>query len=238
MRILVVQNFNGTGLGQLQTALDEADAEVVIVRADDNGSLPAAPDGFDGLIVLGGGQNALADDVSPWLPDLCALMRAFADTDRSVLGICLGSQLLARAYGAENIIGGATEFGWQTVELTEDGEADPLFARVDAAFPTFQWHDDTFILPRRGARLAGSIAVHNQAFRIRRAAYGVQFHFEADRKMVAQWNDIFAEWLGARQPGWPARHPGEAARFGPQADAAGLAIARNWVRTVMPAAAR
>jgi GMP synthase-like glutamine amidotransferase len=232
MHVLVVQNFDGTGLGQMKTALDEAGARIEIVHAHHCDTLPQGPDGYDALVVLGGGQNALADDVHPYLPRLCDLMREFADADRSVLGICLGSQLLARAYGAENIIGGATEFSWQEVDLTEDGVADPIFTGLPARFPTFEWHDDTFVQPRGAVRLAGNLAVHNQAFRIRRAAYGMQFHFEADRALVEHWNDTFATWLGERQPGWPERHPVEAARFGAQADEAGLAIARNWVATI------
>lgn len=238
MRVLVIQNFNGTGLGQLTTALDEAGAKVDFVYAQNDGKLPDGPENHDALIVLGGGQNALADDVSPWLPQLCRLMQSFAEADRSVLGICLGSQLLARAYDAENIIGGASEFGWNIVDLNEDGVADPLFTGVEPSFPIFQWHDDTFVLPRGAVRLAGSVAVHNQAFRIGRAAYGVQFHFEADRAMVEAWSREFRDWLAERQPGWPERHPDEAARFGPQADAVGLAIARNWVSTIVPRAAR
>ena len=238
MRVLVVQNFVGTGLGQVGVALGEAGAAVELVRADLGAALPDGPDGHDGLVVLGGGQNALADEESPWLPRLCGLMRDFAEAGRSVLGICLGSQLLARACGAQNIIGGASEFGWQEVELTPEGAADPVLAALPGSFRTFQWHDDTFTLPRGGVRLAGSLAVHNQAFRVGRAAYGFQFHFEADRPMVAGWSETFADWLAERQPGWSARHPEEAARFGPQADAAGLAVARGWVRTIMPAAPR
>lgn len=236
MRVLVVQNFDGTGLGQMRTALDEAGAEVEMARVHRGETLPQRPDGHDALIVLGGGQNALADADNPWLPELCGLMRGFGDAGRSVLGICLGSQLLARAYEAENIIGGASEFGWSQVELTPDGADDPVFAGLSASFPIFQWHDDTFILPRGATRLAGSLDVHNQAFRIGRAAYGVQFHFEADRALVDEWNREFAGWLTERQPDWLRRHPGEAARFGPAADAAGLAIARNWVRTILPSA--
>jgi GMP synthase-like glutamine amidotransferase len=232
MRVLVIQNFAGTGLGQLRRALDEAGASIEIVRADDGDALPDAAGGHDALIVLGGGQNALADAAHPWFPQLLSLMRGFVDDKRSVLGVCLGGQLLARAYGAENIIGGASEFGWQTVELNEDGTADPLFSGVPGEFRIFQWHDDTFILPRGGLRLAGSRAVHNQAFRIGRAGYGIQFHFEADRALVEEWNGTFAEWLAERQPDWPERHPAEAARHGPQADAVGLAIARNWVATI------
>lgn len=232
MRVLVVQNFDGTGLGQLKTALDEAGADIEMVKAHKGEELPQEPGGYDALIVLGGGQNALADAACPWLPALCNTMRSFADSERSLLGICLGSQLLARAYGAENIIGGATEFGWCSVELNEDGAADPLFAAVAPSFPIFQWHDDTFILPRGAVRLAGSSAVHNQAFRIRRAAYGVQFHFEADRALVEQWSREFSDWLAESQPDWPERHPVEAGRYGPQADATGLTIARNWVRTI------
>jgi GMP synthase-like glutamine amidotransferase len=232
MHVLVVQNFEGASLGQVAIALDEADATVETIRADKGEKLPDAANGYDALVVLGGGQNALADDVCPWLPGLCDLMRDFSDSDRSVLGICLGGQLLARAYGAQNIVGGATEFGWREVELTDDGVSDPIFTGVDDRFRTFEWHDDTFILPRGAVRLAGNLDVHNQAFRIGRAAYGVQFHFEADRPMVKQWSDAFATLLAERQPGWTERHPAEAALHGPQADAAGMTIARNWVRTI------
>lgn len=234
MRILAVQNFEGTGLGQLATAFAEAGAAVEFLRMQEGADLPATQEGYDALVVLGGGQNALADDESPWLPALCGLMRAFGDSGRAVLGVCLGSQLLARAYAGENIIGGASEFGWRQVELTPEGAADPLFAGVEASFPIFQWHDDTFILPRGATRLAGSLDVHNQAFRVGRAAYGVQFHFEADRELVSDWSVAFADWLAERQPGWPERLPVEAARHGPSADAAGLAIARNWVATIEP----
>lgn len=232
MRVLVVQNYANTGLGQVGTALAEADAAVELLRADLGGDLPEGPQGYDGLVVLGGGQNALADAESPWLPRLCRLMRDFGDSGRAVLGICLGSQLLARAYGGENIIGGATEFGWREVELTPEGMEDPVLSALPAAFRTFQWHDDTFVLPRGASRLAGNLAVHNQAFRVGRAAYGFQFHFEADRPMVERWSEVFADWLAERQPDWSARRAADAARHGPEADAAGLAIARNWVRTL------
>jgi GMP synthase-like glutamine amidotransferase len=232
MHVLVVQNYDGADLGQVAMALDEVNARVETIRADNGEELPNSANGYDALVVLGGVQNALADDVCPWLPRLCDLMRDFADTDRSVLGICLGGQLLARAYGAQNIVGGASEFGWRKVELTDDGVSDPVFADVDERFPTFEWHDDTFILPRGAVRLAGNLDVHNQAFRIRRAAYGFQFHFEADRPMVERWSSEFASLLAERQPGWTERHPAEAALHGPLADATGMTIARNWVRTI------
>lgn len=235
MRVLVVYNFDGGKLGQVGSALDEVGAEIESVRAHLGEALPQGPEGYDALVVLGGVQNALADDHCPWLPKLSGLMRAFGDSGRSVLGVCLGSQLLARAYGGQNIIGGASEFGWQQVDLTPEGADDPLFSGVPASFPIFQWHDDTFNLPQGIERLAGSSTVRNQAFRIGRATYGVQFHFEADRVLVEEWNRVFANWMAENRPGWLERHPVEAERLGPKSDTAGLAIARNWVRTIVAA---
>lgn len=235
MRVLAVQNFEGTDLGVVGAALAEAGAEVELVRAHDGAALPAGLEEYDGLVVLGGAQNALADAESPWLPQLCGLMRDFADSGRAVLGICLGSQLLARAYGAQNLIGVAREFGWEEVELTDEGRDDPLFAELAPRFRTFQWHDDTFTLPRGATRLAGSIVAHNQAFRVRRAAYGIQFHFEADRALVERWSVDFADWLEANRPDWQGRREAEAAMHAPQADLDGLAIARAWVRRIEPA---
>ncbi len=73
------------------------------------------PAAFDGLVVLGGEQSALDDHTHAYLPSLARLMRDFGSRDKAVLGICLGSQILARAYGAQNLLGTAPEFGWQKV---------------------------------------------------------------------------------------------------------------------------
>ena len=232
MHVLVVQNYAGTGLGQVETALREAGARIDHVAVHEGGVLPGGPDAHDAIVVLGGGQNALDDAGSPWLPHLARLMKAFADSGRSTLGICLGSQVLARAYGADNLIGVAPEFGWQEVVLTPEGRDDPVLGALPDAFRTFQWHDDTFTLPRGGTRLAGNDAAHNQAFRVGRAGYGIQFHFEADRALVEQWSQTFAAWLAERQPDWSERRAAQAALHGPQADATGLAIARAWVATI------
>mgnify|MGYP004518813319 CR=1 FL=1 len=230
MRVLVIQNNAGTTLGQIETALVERGAEITVCLAFEGEALPNGE--FDALVVLGGIQNALADDGSPYFPDLMKRMRHYAESDRAVLGVCLGSQLLARAFGSENLIGATHEFGWTQVALTEDGEADPMLGGLNPTFTTFQWHDDTFVLPRGATRLAGNDATHNQAFRIGRAAYGIQFHFEADRKLIAHWNETNAGYLAEREPDWPERFAAEQATRGADADANGLKIARAWAALI------
>jgi GMP synthase-like glutamine amidotransferase len=194
--------------------------------------LPGTSNDHDAIVVLGGAQNALDDEICPYFPALVDLTRDFAEKDRSVLGICLGSQLLARAFGGKNQIGGATEFGWHEVSLTPAAKADPVLAALPQSFPIFEWHDDTFGLPENAVRLAGSAVAENQAFRLGRAAYGFQFHFEADTPMVRDWSASFAPLIAERHPDWQDRLDGEIIRNGPDADAAGLAIARAWVATI------
>ncbi|MFI0845030.1 type 1 glutamine amidotransferase [Mesorhizobium sp. IMUNJ 23232] len=232
MRVLVIQNFDGSGLGQVATALGEAGAEIDLRMAHRGDAVPESSDGYDAAVVLGGGQNALADDEYPYIPPLLELSRDFSARDKAVLGICLGSQLLARAFGGKNQIGGASEFGWCPVSLTDEGAADPVLRHAPRDFSIFQWHDDTFSLPAGALHLASSNVARNQAFRVGRATYGIQFHFEADRKLVREWNAAFATTIAKNQPEWPGRYEAEAARHGPGADAAGLALARAWVSMI------
>ncbi|RUW31317.1 MULTISPECIES: type 1 glutamine amidotransferase [unclassified Mesorhizobium] len=232
MRVLVVQNYENTGLGQVGAALKEAGAELDLRRPYEGDPLPQDAAGHDAMVVLGGGQNALADDDYPYFPALLELTREFAGRDRSVLGICLGGQLVARAFGAENHIGRAVEFGWCGVSLTREAKADPVLGALPEEFPIFQWHDDTFDLPETAVRLAGNEVATNQAFRIGRAVYGFQFHFEADRPLVRDWSTSFAATIAERNPDWAGKLDDEMARNGPDADAAGLAIARAWVATI------
>lgn len=232
MRVLVIQNFDGSGPGQLAAALNEAGAQIDLRRIDQGEELPDSIRDHDGLIVLGGGQSALADEQHPYLPGLVRFMRAFVESGRATLGVCLGSQLLARAFDAQVLIGQAHEFGWRYVTLTPEAADDPVFGALPTSFPAFQWHDDHYMLPRGGVRLAGNLVAHNQAYRIGARGYGVQFHFEADRPHVAEWSQRFAGWIAEGTPDWPMRHEAEADRFGPASDAAGLALARAFVSTI------
>jgi GMP synthase-like glutamine amidotransferase len=232
MRVLVVQNYDNTGLGQVGAALAEAHAEIDLRRPYLGESLPVDASAHDAMVVLGGAQNALADDDYPYFPHLLDLTRDFAARDRAVLGICLGSQLIARAFGGENRVGGAEEFGWQEVALTPEGETDALLAGLPGNFPVFQWHDDHFSLPSSAVRLAGNGVAENQAYRISRAVYGFQFHFEADSRLVREWSEAFAELIAKRHPGWHDRLDAEIAGKGSRSDAVGLAIARAWVATI------
>lgn len=232
MRVLVVENMAKTELGQVGTALREVRAELEIRRAYLGDAIPETPDGYDALVVLGGEQSALDDAAHPYLPALASLMRAFGDSDRSVLGICLGSQLLARAYGAQNLLGAAKEFGWCEVKVRAEGGGDPMLSSVGESFPIFQWHGDTFTLPDGAVHLAENAVTTHQAFRIGRAAYGTQFHFEADTHLVEDWNRAFPDTIKRLDPTWLTRYRDHAARHGREADAAGLALARAWVATI------
>jgi GMP synthase-like glutamine amidotransferase len=231
-RVLVVHNYDNTELGQVGAALVEAGADIEIVRAHLGEALPASAAHHDAAVLLGGGQNALDDEGYPYIPSLLELVRDFEARDKAVLGICLGSQLMARAFGGKNQIGGASEFGWCEVALTENATGDPVLGALPERFPIFQWHDDTFGLPPGASHLATNGTALNQAFKVGRAAYGIQFHFEADRPLVTEWSLAFAETLAERHPDWAGRFEAEAARHGPAADAAGIAIARAWVATI------
>ncbi|MBA3910437.1 MAG: GMP synthase [Rhodobacter sp.] len=231
MRVAIVENSRITHHGLVGVALHEAAALIDIWKPWTGAALPTGVEA-DALVVFGGEQSATDDHTHPYLPDLAQLMAAYTAADRPVLGICLGSQVLARAFGAENHLGATPEFGWADVDLTEAGRRDPVLSAVPEAFPVFQWHSDTFTLPDGALHLASSAQARIQAFRIGRATYGTQFHFEASRAVVGDWLARFPDGIDRMAPGWAARHPELAETRGVVADAHGLALARAWVAMI------
>jgi GMP synthase (glutamine-hydrolysing) len=231
MRVAIVENTRVTHHGQVGVALHERAALIDQHRPWTGQPLPATPEA-DALVVFGGEQSATDDHTHPYLPDLARLMAAYSAADKPVLGICLGSQLLARAFGAKNQLGTAPEFGWTDVSLTDEGRKDPVLSAVPDSFPIFQWHSDTFTLPEGALHLATSATAHHQAFRIGRATYGTQFHFEANRPMIADWLARFPDLIDQMSPGWASRHEILAETRGRQADNHGLALARAWVNLI------
>lgn len=232
MRILVVQNCSDAGLGQIAPVLNDAGFAVDIRHSYSGESLPHNDDDYHGLIVLGGEQNALADDEFPYFPHLLRLIRTFGDSDIAVLGICLGAQLVARAYGGENLLDRPMEFGWKEVRLTGAGQNDPVLSAAEASFYSFHWHSDTFALPDGAVHLADSNMTPHQAFRIGRAIYGTQFHFEADTRLVTNWLEKQAPLIDSIEPGWPQRFLEMVTNEGVKADETGRALARAWASMV------
>ena len=115
----------------------------------------------------------------PWLTDEKRFIRRAIDTGKTVLGICLGSQLVSAALGAEVYQNKEKEIGWFDIELTCFGISDPLFSELGNRLKVFHWHGDTFDLPPHAVHLARSEGCGNQAFCIGERVLGLQFHLEA-----------------------------------------------------------
>ncbi|MBS1202913.1 MAG: synthase family protein [Chromatiaceae bacterium] len=146
-------------------------------------------DAFDWLVVMGGPMGVGDESVHPWLaPEKALIGRAIAAA-KTVLGVCLGAQLIAEALGARVYPNPEKEIGWMPVELTESGRDSPLTGFLPASLDVFHWHGDTFDLPPGAVRLARSGPCANQAFVYDGRVLGLQFHLESTPASVA---DILA----------------------------------------------
>lgn len=187
MRILVVQHDREDPAGVVGERIAARGATLVPTLPHEGGSFPEGPEGFDGLVLMGGPMCAADDAGYPYYPRLHKMVRRFHDAGRPILGICLGSQIIARSFGKPVYRNKVTEIGFCKVDLTEAGRADPMFAGLGDALRPMQWHEDTFDMPDEAVRLATNADCANQAYRIGRSTYAVQFHPEVDRDMVRTW---------------------------------------------------
>ena len=142
---------------------------------------------YDGLVVLGGPMNVDEVDKYPYLiPELKTIEWAI-DREMPIFGICLGSQLVAKALGAKVSRNKVKEIGWYDVISTKEGSKDPLISKLHKTEKIFQWHGDMFDIPKGAIRLAKSPDCENQVFRYGDRIYGFQFHLEVDEPMIERW---------------------------------------------------
>lgn len=142
---------------------------------------------YDGLVVLGGPMGVYEADRYPHLLDEITCIKNALAMDKPVLGICLGSQLLAAALGAKVYRGEGKEIGWYEVDFNPACRTDRIFAPLGERETIFQWHGDTFDLPLGTTLLASSRRYPHQAYRYGNKTYGLQFHLEVDRAMIERW---------------------------------------------------
>ena len=188
MRALVVTHTASESVGLLGDWLVAEGLDLDVVEPWNGDPLPEALD-HDALVVMGGPQQAYDDDSAPWLRRTKELLRAATAAELPVLGICLGAQLLAEATGGRVEPGAeGPELGARLVAKRDAASDDALFADLPLSPLVVQWHWDAIVeLPPRALLLAASPRYVNQAFRVGRRAYGLQFHIETPPEMVRRW---------------------------------------------------
>jgi GMP synthase-like glutamine amidotransferase len=192
-KALVVENDPSDDARRLGDWLTGGGLELTVVRPHAGDPLPADLDGYAALVVMGGEQDAFADEsgerASPWFDALEGLLRKAVRHKVPTLAVCLGAQLLAQAHGGtvERSAAGP-EIGVRLVARRDVADDDPVFAAVPFAPDVLQWHRDEIVeLPMNATLLAASTHYPVQAFRLGGAAWGLQFHIECDVEMFADW---------------------------------------------------
>jgi GMP synthase (glutamine-hydrolysing) len=201
--VLAVRHVPHEGLGTISAALERKEVPYTIRDAFVATEFRFDPRLYSGLVVMGGPMNVDEVDRFPALAEEVRWLQSAVEARLPVLGVCLGSQLLAKALGSRVYANRVKEIGWYEVELLPAAGEDRLFGDLlpllrgegsaakpqaeEGAVTVFQWHGDTFDLPRGAVQLARSAQCENQAFRFGEAAYGLQFHIEVTPEIIDSW---------------------------------------------------
>ncbi len=136
----------------------------------------------DLLIVMGGPMSV--NDADSWIAEETAFIRSALLAGQPVIGVCLGSQFMAKALGATIRPGTVLEIGMTPLTLSADAAHDPVFKTLPNRFDVFEWHGEVFDLPNDCVPLAGSVVAPLQAFRYGSRAYGLLFHLEMEQNGI------------------------------------------------------
>lgn len=194
-RVLVLQHVGPETPGTIANALDVFGVTAEYARIFEGQPVPPELGNQAGLIVLGGPMGVYDYARYPFLRDEMRLIEQALRLERPVLGVCLGSQLLAATLGSNVRKGSRKEIGWYEITLTEAATSDPLWTGTESSFVAYHWHGDVFDLPHGAVSLASSTLTECQAFRYGRNAYGFLFHMEVTEDIIGDMVRTFSDEL-------------------------------------------
>jgi len=193
--ILVLQHVAPETPGRIGEAAVAAGHTLRIVRSFLGEPVPKTLESAAGLVVMGGPMGVYERDRFPFLHDELRLIEQTLRLEYPLLGVCLGSQLLAHALGAGVRPGLKKEIGWHGLTLREAAASDPVLSAAPRTFTALHWHGDVFDLPEGAVDLGRSSQTALQAFRYGPNAWGLLFHMEVTQAMVAAMVEAFPEEL-------------------------------------------
>ncbi|MBL9136861.1 MAG: type 1 glutamine amidotransferase [Verrucomicrobiales bacterium] len=227
--VCVIQHSAAEPAGLLAQVLEEEGWDLRVIRTYRHEAIPDRLDSDRGLVILGGPMSANDRERCPFLEQERKLLAGVLAQPLPVLGICLGSQLLAAALGSTVVPNTRREFGWHEVRFRKAAASDPLWQGLTGNLTAFHWHTDRFELPEGAVSLAWSDRTDCQSFRWGKSAYGILFHLESDQRHVERMTRAFqAELFDTDQ------HPddivGAAPEYLPKVERVGREIFRRWAK--------
>lgn len=165
------------GLGCMEHWIAQNNHSLSYTHFYENYHLPNQDD-IDWLIIMGGSMSVNDETKYPWLVEEKEFIRKSIKKGKTVIGICLGSQLIAEVLGAKVYPNKQEEIGWFDIKQTESANKLSVLENFEEIFPVFHWHGDTFDLPDTSTHLFRSEVCENQAFLYHENVLGLQFHFE------------------------------------------------------------
>jgi len=189
--ILFIKQIDIEGPETIGSFFQQKGYDIKVAELYAGDSLPDNFNCLEAVICLGGPMNVYEEEAFLFLKAENDFIQKILQHEIPYMGICLGSQLLAKATEAEVVNSPQKEIGFSHIRLTADGKSDPLLKDIPENVLVFQWHEDMFQIPQKGILLAASEACPHQAFRIGPNAYGLQFHVEITDKSIREWSDRY-----------------------------------------------
>jgi GMP synthase (glutamine-hydrolysing) len=230
-KIIVLQHHPAETLGTIADSLEAAALAWQYIRVHDGHPVPREIKGAGGLIVMGGPQTVYQLDRYPYLRDEIRLIEDALKENKPILGVCLGSQLLAAALGAKVYRAAEREIGWFPVRLMEPAKSDRLTRGLRNEFTAAHWHSDVFDLPAGAIALASSERTPIQAYRHGDCAYGFLFHAEMTEEILGALVAEFGD--GLKRVGLDGNAIlSSAPNHLPQLSTIGVTIFERWARPI------
>lgn len=187
MRAHCFQHEPFEGMAAIETWLRNKNFDITYTRFFESDHIPSIQD-IDWLILMGGSMSVNDEKEFPWLVKEKKFVRECIEKGKVVVGICLGSQMIASCLGNKVYRNQLKEIGWFPIQKV-NGIQSKLFNSLPDDITVFHWHGETFDLPKEAELIASSAACKNQVFVINDRVIGFQCHLETNEESLSSLND-------------------------------------------------